>query len=64
VNGVVADRVVDDVDARAQELFSLVAAGKLRVAIDRTFGLGELAQAHRALEGRGTSGKLLVRVSA
>jgi NADPH:quinone reductase len=54
----------DEVRGRAQALFSLVRAGKLRVAIDRTFELGRLGDAHRALEGRGTSGKLLVRVGA
>ena len=54
----------DEVRGRARELFSLVRDGKLRVAIDRIFGLGELAEAHRMLQGRGTTGKLLVRVGA
>jgi NADPH:quinone reductase len=45
---------------RARHLFDLVAAGGLRVRIDRTFPLGEAAQAHRALTGRATTGKLLL----
>ena len=53
-----------EVRERARHLFSLVRAGKLRVAIDRTFPLGRLAEAHRVLESRGTRGKLLVSVAA
>jgi NADPH2:quinone reductase len=34
--------------------------GKLRVAIDKKFGLSEAAEAHRYLEGRKTKGKLLL----
>ena len=52
-----------EVRERARELFASVRAGGLRVAIDRTFALAELAQAHRVLEGRETRGKLLLRVS-
>jgi NADPH2:quinone reductase len=52
-----------EVRERAAELFSLVASGRLRVAIDRIFPLPELPAAHRVLEGRGTRGKLLLSIS-
>ena len=46
--------------SRAGELLQLVGAGHLRVRIDRTFPLGQAADAHRALEGRETTGKVLL----
>lgn len=52
-----------EVRARAQELFALLAAGRLHVAVDRTFALGDVAEAHRVLESRGTRGKLLVAIA-
>jgi NADPH2:quinone reductase len=51
-----------EVRERARELFSLVQAGKLRVAVDRTFPLEGLPDAHRVLESRGTRGKLLIAI--
>ena len=52
-----------EVRERARELFSLVQAGKLRVAIDRTFPVPGLEEAHRVLESRGTRGKLLIAIN-
>jgi NADPH2:quinone reductase len=46
---------------RAGEIHALVAAGDLPLAIDRTLPLADAALAHRLLEGRQTSGKLLLR---
>ena len=43
-------------------VFELAAAGKLRVAVDRVLPLAEAAEAHRLLEGRATSGKLLLEL--
>jgi len=51
-----------EVRGRAAELFELAASGRLEVTIDRTFPLARLADAHRALEGRETRGKLLIRI--
>jgi NADPH2:quinone reductase len=51
-----------EVRERAQDLFTLVRSGRLRVAVDRSFPLAELAQAHRVLESRGTRGKLLIGI--
>jgi NADPH:quinone reductase len=46
--------------ARAQALFQAVSAGALKVKIATTFPLSEARAAHEALEGRETSGKLLL----
>jgi NADPH:quinone reductase len=51
-----------EVRERARELFTLAAAGRLKVAIDRTFALRDLADAHRVLEARQTRGKLLLEI--
>lgn len=50
----------EDLHARAGEVLGWVGEGSLRVRIDRTFALAEAAEAHRALESRLTSGKLLL----
>jgi NADPH2:quinone reductase len=46
--------------SRSDEIFARIAAGTLQVRIDRTVPLAQAADAHRALEGRGTSGKVLL----
>jgi NADPH:quinone reductase len=45
---------------RADELFTAVLEGKLKVRIDKEYPLAEAAQAHRDLESRKTTGKLLL----
>ena len=50
----------DELVGRADELFALVAAGRLSVRIGATFPLTAAADAHRALEGRATTGKVLL----
>jgi len=47
---------------RAGDVLNWVAAGKLKLRIDRTYPLAEAASAHRDLEGRHTAGKLLLTV--
>jgi NADPH2:quinone reductase len=42
------------------ELLEAVASGKLEVVIGRTYALSDVAEAHRALQGRATQGKLLL----
>jgi NADPH2:quinone reductase len=46
--------------SRSSDLFGLVASGDLRVRIDSTFPLEQAADAHRALAGRATTGKVLL----
>lgn len=50
----------DDLRQRTDELFSMVANGKLEITIDRTLPLREAAAAHRSLEARQTAGKVLL----
>ena len=45
---------------RAGDLFSWTAAGKLKLRIERTFPLAEAAEAQRQLEGRKTTGKVIL----
>ena len=46
--------------ARAGDLFQWIAEGSLEVRVNRTYPLAEAAKAHEALEGRQTSGKILL----
>ncbi|MHB8731622.1 MAG: quinone oxidoreductase family protein [bacterium] len=45
---------------RAGDVLGWIAAGRLKVRIDRTFPLAQAADAHKALAGRGTAGKVLL----
>jgi NADPH2:quinone reductase len=45
---------------RVNDVFHWMAAGKLKVRIDKTFPLAEAAEAHRYLEGRQSKGKILL----
>ena len=45
---------------RVNDLFKWIAAGELKVRIDKTFPLTEVAEAHRYLEGRQSKGKILL----
>jgi NADPH2:quinone reductase len=51
----------EELRRRAEDLFSWVRDGELAVRIGRTFPLAEAAAAHRALEGRTTTGKVLLQ---
>jgi NADPH2:quinone reductase len=51
-----------EVLARASDVLSWMADGSLQVTIDRTLPLAEAAEAHRLLEGRKTSGKLVLSI--
>jgi NADPH2:quinone reductase len=54
----IADR--DELMWRAGEVLGWIAEGKLRLSIDREVPLAQAAEAHRALEGRETTGKVLL----
>ncbi len=52
----------DELAWRAGDIFRWIAEGKLKLRIDREYPLAEAAQAHRDLEGRKSTGKLLLAV--
>jgi NADPH2:quinone reductase len=49
-----------DLEQRAADLFGWIAAGKLRLRTEFEFPLKDAQEAHRALEGRKTTGKVLL----
>ncbi|MEA2203615.1 MAG: NADPH:quinone reductase [Blastocatellia bacterium] len=50
----------EELEQRSSEVLDLVTAGKLKLRIHQTYPLAAAAQAHRDLEGRKTTGKLLL----
>lgn len=46
--------------ARSGDVFSMITSGKLKLRIEHTYPLAEAERAHRELEGRKTTGKLLL----
>lgn len=52
----------EELQGRAAELFAAMVAGTLHVRIGARFPLGEAASAQRALEGRATTGKVLLDI--
>jgi NADPH:quinone reductase len=54
----------EDLLSRADDVLRAAQAGKLKVRMEHSYPLAEAAQAHRDLEGRKTTGKLILDVSA
>jgi NADPH2:quinone reductase len=52
----------DELLWRAEDVLNWIASGKLKLRIDRTYPLADVAAAHRDLEGRRTAGKLVLTV--
>ena len=50
----------DELLQRSNDLFNWIGAEKLKLRIDKTFALKEASEAHRQLEGRKTTGKVLL----
>ncbi len=50
----------EDLVATANELFGMVASGKIKVEVNQTYPLREAAQAHRDVEGRKTTGPVVL----
>ena len=50
----------EELDRRSSDIFGWIADGSLKVRIGQTYPLPEAAQAHRDLEGRKTTGKVLL----
>jgi NADPH2:quinone reductase len=51
---------VEELDWRAGDVLKWIAEGKLKLHIHKVYPLRDAAQAHRDLEGRGTTGKLIL----
>ena len=47
-------------DAMAAELFDVIASGKVKTNVRQRFALADVAEAHRALEGRKTTGSTVL----
>jgi NADPH2:quinone reductase len=54
----IADRT--SLEKRAGDVLSWVADGRLKLRTEHTFALSDVAEAHRNLEGRNTTGKVLL----
>jgi NADPH2:quinone reductase len=52
-----------ELQLRAAAVFSMIRDGKLKLRIEHVYPLAEAAQAHRDLEGRKTTGKIVLKVS-
>jgi NADPH:quinone reductase len=50
----------EELVGRSGAVFGMIAAGKLKLRIEHTYPLSEVQRAHRELEGRKTTGKLLL----
>jgi NADPH2:quinone reductase len=50
----------EELVARSSAVFDMIAAGKLKLRIEHMYPLSETQRAHRDLEGRKTTGKLLL----
>jgi len=50
----------EELEQRSADLFGWIAAGRLRLRTEFEFPLKDAAEAHRALEGRKTTGKVLL----
>jgi hypothetical protein len=46
----------EELEASTNELFNVVASGKVRINVNQRFALKDAADAHKALEARATSG--------
>jgi NADPH:quinone reductase len=49
-----------ELDERARDVLGWIAEGRLRLSVGLELPLAEAAEAHRALEGRRTTGKVLL----
>jgi NADPH2:quinone reductase len=51
----------EELESRANDVLQSIARGELKLRIHKVYPLAEAAQAHRDLEGRKTTGKLLLK---
>ena len=52
----------EELEASANELFDVVASGKVRINVNQRFALEDAAEAHRALEARATTGSTILTI--
>ena len=52
----------DALEASANELFNVVASGKVRINVNQRFALKDAADAHKALEARATLGSTILTI--
>jgi NADPH2:quinone reductase len=50
----------EDLDRYSSALLEMIGSGKVKIDVSRTWPLAQAAEAHRALEGRGTTGSLVL----
>ena len=50
----------EELERRVNDVFAWIGAGELNVTVGARYPLAETAEAHRALEGRQTTGKVLL----
>lgn len=60
VNNYVTER--EELEKYAGELFEMILSNKVQVDVYKTYPLKEVPQAHVDLEGRKTTGKLLIQI--
>ena len=49
-----------DLEKRSSDLFNVVKSGKVKIETTKTYRLEDAAQAHRDLEGRKTTGSVIL----
>jgi NADPH:quinone reductase len=52
----------DELEASANDLFDVVASGKVRINVHQRFALKDAAEGHKALEARATSGSTILTI--
>jgi NADPH:quinone reductase len=50
----------EELKTRSETVFGMISSGKLKLRIEHTYPLADAPRAHRELEGRKTTGKLLL----
>ena len=53
-----------ELERRAADLYDWIGSGRLDVRVGHRFALADATEAHRALEGRATTGKVLLTTDA
>ncbi|HEX3154474.1 MAG TPA: quinone oxidoreductase [Candidatus Angelobacter sp.] len=51
-----------ELEQRSNDIFNMIIAGKLKLRVGHVYKLDEVQQAHRDLEGRKTTGKILLSI--